>query len=231
MPRDQAPDYIKAMRGEGKPPSKTPPTWQHVLGALQKLAKRAWHLLKGPVWNRLRGTGWKWLTSTPKQLVFLASLYWLLSSFVSLTAGDPLVAEDPFSAPFTLTNTSRFFTLRHVSVSCENNHVEFSTPGIHADHNSVDTYSPVIPYLLPGNQDTVRCGAGLVFDRVKAADVTLSVQYGLAVSFGYFKIPVWFDNKKSSARFVTSGMSEKNSVKWLPYGLNDVAPGFVPLPR
>jgi hypothetical protein len=55
--------------------------------------------------------------------LLIAGIYALLSSLVSMSAGE-LLSPDPLSAPFTLTNASTFFTLSDIEPSCVVNSIK-----------------------------------------------------------------------------------------------------------
>jgi hypothetical protein len=176
-------------------------------------------------WQRLK---LKKAVDSASALLLVAGIYSLLFSFVSFTAGDPRLDDDPFSANFTLTDTSTLFTLRNIYVGCLSNSVKFANRVV-SEHNDAIGQSPTIPELLPANPDTVNCVSAFRGGKVVRADVTIELRYGLAVDLGIFQVPLPFIKKTSASRFVTSATSE-NKFKWFPYGLKDATPNFVPLP-
>jgi hypothetical protein len=235
MSRKKAPAHIRKMREEGKvdaAPQRSP--WYKLLvDATQSLKLLVWDRLKrifeallallrfarswskGPWWPRIKHTA----KSAPAWFLGFAGLYSLLTSFVSISVGDPL-NQDPLSAPFTITNTSSFFTLTDVNPSCALNRIKYRSGLVALQNNAHDYQGFKIPELLRGNQDTLYCANGWdAGSPTLSADVTVSADYKLGVYLFRWLLR-WPCNKESKARFVTAKTSD-GKLKWLPYGLHD----------
>jgi hypothetical protein len=235
MPRKKEPAHVRKMREEGKveaAPQRSP--WYKSLvnvarslklliwDGLKRIFKAvleslmfAWSRSKGPWWPRVKHT----VKSAPAWFLGFAGLYALVTSFVSISIGDPL-NQDPLSAPFTITNTSSLFTLTDINPSCALNQVKYRSGMVALRNNAHDYQGFKIPELLRGNQDTLYCANDYETDSsTLSADVTISAEYKLGVYL--FKWLVrWPCNKESKARFVTAKTSD-GKLKWLPYGLHD----------
>jgi hypothetical protein len=167
----------------------------------------------------------KFVVSAATVLTLAAGVYALLSSLVSMSAGEPL-GPDPQSAPFTLSNVSTFFTLTDVKPSCYINNIVMSG-NVRERNSGSGPYVLPIPTLPPGQQDTIYCRDLLITHANPiGADVTLAVDYEVAVDCHYFLIPVpLITPHHSDYRFLTVHTSE-GKLKWVPYGLHDQAPKF-----
>jgi hypothetical protein len=143
---------------------------------------------------------------------------------VSISANDPLNL-DALSAPFTVTNTSSFFTLTNVATGCDLRQMNYEG-NVYLGQNRTDRYESDIPELLRGSQDTIYCEGDRLFkieQPTLSGDVLIYIHYGLGVYFGnhLFRIP--FVGKRSSAQFIIAKNSE-GKVRWLPYGPLDRDP-------
>jgi hypothetical protein len=144
------------------------------------------------------------------------ALYAFFSSSIAVTPSDPL-SENPASAPFVISNTSQFFTLKEVKASCDIDLDEVGTKDAFLASTGWD-HNPTIPDLGPGGTDTINCGqAGAKFQdyTTRAADIVITVEYKLSI--------VAFYQKRSMVRFITRRTND-GRLRWVPYGLHDVDP-------
>ena len=110
------------------------------------------------------------------------------------------------SAPITITNASKVFTLRKMSSICHQNHVTYKDRGIKISNNYINDPVKYIPELSPGNQDTIFCEQALFAIKANSpvvyADVTVTIYYKLGIDFGVDVLPIPC-YKHSRARFTT----------------------------
>jgi hypothetical protein len=158
----------------------------------------------------------KWVTisGTLAFVTVLTGLYRFFSFSVSVTPGEPL-NQEILSAPFTITNTTAFFTLKNIVLSCYLLGEKFES-GITMKAVNNKYYAYPIPELAPGGLDSLYCQnlAGRPGDATENADVIVSVYY-----------TTYFRRKAESFRFITRTKSDGKLV-WIHYGIKDVNPDF-----
>jgi hypothetical protein len=150
----------------------------------------------------------------------LTLVYGLIKNFTSITAGEPL-RESPLSAPLTLTNTSGLFIPVDVRPTCFIN--KFVFPTVVMSGSALGGYQAPIPSLY--DTDTIYCFGDAEGKlgwpgRFLSADVTIAVDYGLAIDLPGCLLQIPFVKKTTEKRFRTEPTGG-NRLKWTPSGLQD----------
>ena len=108
------------------------------------------------------------------------------SSSVSVTPGEPL-NEEALSTPFTITNTSAFFTLRNIEPGCYIVNEKFKS-GFVLGHDEMTHYGGKYPReLAPGGYDTLYCDEHLLrppSGGTANADVIIEVYHSIISRVG-----------------------------------------------
>jgi hypothetical protein len=142
----------------------------------------------------------------------VTALYLFFASSISVTPGEPLNGE-ALSAPFTITNTSQFLTVRNVTPGCAvtENWGKFQHTKDMVNRN----YGPTIREIDAGGYDTIYCENSVTSpDQTANADVTIRVDY-----------QDFFRKRSYYARFITRAKND-GSVVWVHYGLREEKPNF-----
>lgn len=131
-----------------------------------------------------------------------------------MNPGEPL-NQQAHSAPFTITNTSEFFTLTNIEPSCYIVGEKFKS-GITMKVVNNNYYAAPIPELAPGGFDTLYCEnlAGFPGDATENADVIVNVHYSTHLR-----------RRADLFRFITRTKSD-GKLMWVHYGIKDDNPNF-----
>jgi hypothetical protein len=164
-----------------------------------------------PLWKRT----WVKIAGALAFVTVLITLYQFFSSSVSVTLGEPL-NEDALSTPFTITNTSAFFTLTDIEPGCYIVNEKFKS-GFVLANAEMTHYGGLIPELAPGKYDTLYCDEHLLrppSGGTANADVIIKVHYS-----------TYLRRRMDLFRFITRTKSDGKLV-WVHYGVKDVNPDF-----
>ena len=159
---------------------------------------------------------WVKITGALAFVTVLITLYQFFSSSVSVTPGEPL-NEEALSTPFTITNTSAFFTLRNIEPGCYIVNEKLKS-GFCAGCLRDDPLRRGYPGAVPGGYDVPHRDEH--FLRPPSRREPLNVDVIIKVHYS-----THLRRRMDPFRFITRTKSDGKLV-WVHYGIGDVNPDF-----